>query len=95
MKPCFVCHKPAPTNGGKPIFSWEEAFDEWADRNNIISRDRSRFDGVRARLEWAATDETGEGAHPECALKWSVEEEGFGGRYPALPPPALRIHSGN
>ena len=77
MKPCFFCKKLAPNT-----FDATEVFDDWSSRNQIISDFRSRFDGVRERLKWAALDETDKGAHPECALKWAVTEEGFNERYP-------------
>ena len=57
-------------------------FDAWANDNQIINEWRSRFDGVRERLEWAALDETKEGAHSSCALRWAVREEGYAERYP-------------
>jgi hypothetical protein len=77
MKPCFFCNKPAPTE-------WDSnaIFDDWSSRNNVICDWRCRFDGIRERLKWASVDETNKGAHPECALKWAVTEEGFNERYP-------------
>lgn len=77
MKPCEFCHKPAPAT-----FDAKRVFNIWADQNEIISPDRSRFDGVRECLNWAALDESETGAHPDCALRWAVTREGFFSRYP-------------
>lgn len=76
-KPCFYCHKSAPVT-----FDAKVVFRDWADDNEIIATWRARFDGIKRRLAWAALDESDEGAHPKCALRWAVEEEGFGERYP-------------
>lgn len=77
QKPCHFCGEPAPST-----FDAEAVFDEWSSRNKIVADWRSRFDGVRERLEWAALDETDEGAHPACALDWAVRCEGYATRYP-------------
>lgn len=82
-KPCFYCGKPATRRYPKVFFQWRRVFREWVDRNKIISADRSRFDGMRERLRWAALDETDEGAHAQCALEWAVLHEGYSRRYPA------------
>ena len=79
-KPCFECGAPAPTT-----FDARTLFDAWAESNAIIASWRCRFDAVRARLEWAAVDETDTGAHPLCALRWAIRTEGFAERYPVLP----------
>jgi len=75
-KPCHFCKLDAPT-----IFDADNIFYKWAYRNMIINPDRSRFEGVRERLKWAALDETEYGCHPECALEWAVREEGYMERY--------------
>lgn len=72
QKPCYFCRKMAPVT-----FDPEEVFNDWSIKNKIICDWRSRFDGVRARLEWAALDETDKGCHPECALEYALREEGF------------------
>jgi hypothetical protein len=77
MKPCYFCGKTASVT-----FDAEAVFDCWAEKNGIICAYRSRFDGVREALHWASVDESDKGAHPECALRWAVECEGFGKRYP-------------
>jgi hypothetical protein len=86
-KPCFCCKQPAELAAGDKFFDAHLVFEDWATRNQIISPDRSRFDGVRSGLAWAALDETDEGAHAACALGWIVQREGFGGRYPAAETP--------
>src|SRR5258706_9508078 len=78
MKPCFYCGKESPVT-----FNHEKVFSDWSNRNGIISPDRSRFDGVREKLKWASLDETDHGAHEECALRYAVQSEGYGNRYPA------------
>ena len=80
MKPCYFCGRPAPNT-----FDAKSVFDTWASDNGIIASCRSRFDGIRDRLSWAALDETDKGAHPECALKWAIDAEDFGTRYPIIP----------
>jgi len=83
-KPCFICGNPSELLFGNKFFDPERAFKHWADKNKIISSWRSRFDGVRDRLEWAALDETNEGAHANCTLEWAIKKEGFANRYPLI-----------
>jgi hypothetical protein len=77
MKPCFVCGKQAPT-------AWDAVavLDKWVEINGVVAVGRSRFDGMRERLQWASVDEDENGAHPICALQWAIEAEGYGTRYP-------------
>ena len=77
LKPCFFCGELAPV-----VWDSEAVFNDWSARNEIVCDWRSRFDGVRERLKWASIDESDKGAHPICALKWAVKEEGFNERYP-------------
>lgn len=72
QKPCYFCGKMAPVT-----FDAEQVFDDWSTKNEVICDWRSRFDGVRARLEWASLDESDKGCHPECALEYALREEGF------------------
>jgi hypothetical protein len=80
MKPCVFCGKPS-----EPTFDHVKVFDAWAAANHVLIPDRSRFDGIKKRLEWAAKDETDEGCHPECALRWAITEEKFEAQYPVIP----------
>lgn len=63
-------------------FDAVKVFNDWSSRNKIMSAWRSRFDGVREKLNWAALDETDKGCHPECALKWAVQTEEYSSQYP-------------
>lgn len=72
QKPCYFCEKMAPVT-----FDAEQVFNDWSTENKIICDWRSRFDDLRARLEWASLDETDKGCHPECALDWALKKEGF------------------
>ena len=83
-KPCFICHAPSEVNEDGLFFDAESVFDRWSYANRIICNWRSRFDGVRVRLKWAALDETEDGAHATCVLEWAIREEGFAERYPAF-----------
>lgn len=76
-KPCFFCGLPAPAT-----FDPEAVFNQWVDDNQIMSSGRSRFDDVRDDLQWASLDESDQGCHPLCALKWAVAKAGFSERYP-------------
>lgn len=79
-KPCYFCGVLAPVT-----FDHVALFDIWEGVNKVIAPFRSRFDGVRKRLEWAAKDETETGAHPLCALRWALKEEGYSERYGIMP----------
>lgn len=77
-KPCYFCGILAPVT-----FDHAALFNSWVDANSIIAPFRSRFNGMRERLKWAAKDETDTGAHPLCALQWAIKEEGYAERYEA------------
>ena len=79
-KPCFFCGDPVPV-----VFDHVALFDAWSSANRILCDSRSRFDGVRERLAWAAKDEANTGAHPLCALRWAIEEEDYSERYGIMP----------
>ncbi len=79
-KPCYFCGIMAPVT-----FDHHALFDMWSHANRIMCDYRSRFDGVRERLEEAAKDETEFGCHPLCALRWAVKEEGYAERYGIMP----------
>ena len=79
-KPCYFCGVMAPVT-----FDHAALFDAWSSANRILCDYRSRFDGDRERLEEAAKDETDTGAHPLCALRWAIEEEGYSERYGIMP----------
>jgi hypothetical protein len=81
-KPCFICKAPTFTTGGR-FFDHEAVFAAWSAHNQIMFDWRSRFDGVREGLRWAALDETAEGSCATCALAWAVRETGWSDRYPA------------
>ena len=81
-KPCFFCKKPSEVDKSGVFFDHKFVFAAWSSHNKILCDGRSRFDGVREKLKWAALDETEEGAHAMCALFWAVSEEGFITRYP-------------
>lgn len=80
MKSCYFCGKSAPNT-----FDAESVFCEWADENQIIDPNRSRFYGVLSILKWAALDETDKGCHPKCALRYAIKHEGYDVRYPIIP----------
>lgn len=91
-KPCIVCEQPASLTCGDKFFDPEWVFSAWASVNRIICPDRSRFDGIRNYLAWAADDESDDGAHAFCALKHAIQYEtgdgecvGFSTRYPIIP----------
>ena len=79
-KPCYFCGLAAPVT-----FDHRALFDQWSYANQIIADFRSRFDGMRERLKWAAKDETEFGCHPLCALQWAIKEEGYAERYGIIP----------
>jgi len=79
-KPCYFCGLAAPVT-----FEHRHVFGEWSYANQIIADFRSRFDGMRERLKWAAKDETEFGCHPLCALQWAIKEEGYAERYGIIP----------
>lgn len=81
-KPCFVCGKPAVLTHGDRFFDHELVMSRWETANAVMCPWRSRFDGMRAILEWAALDENEEGAHAECALRWAIKRENYDTRYP-------------
>ena len=85
MKPCFACRQSSPLMFGDRFFDPEAVFESWSAENQIICDWRSRFDGVRRALDWASLDESDDGAHAECALRWAIKESKWDCRYPRIP----------